>query len=768
MDDIEKTSQNGPSQGQTSNGPSQDQTPNGPSQGQTSEDRTQAKTPVRVERMVLRSRSKTPKAPEETADKAGSGFKEADQSDTGSPVTMRSQSAQDDGDSDSAMSCSSIEESRFWRKRKTNLGGSGSDTETKRGRGRPPSTGQFEGLARSKEELNRAKREEVSLRAEEEVASLARSLSTRSLPGSGNRAVCLSQNEEEHSASSRFEQVQTSLRAIELVATKSSNLKGTFVKSLKKAVECIGDVFEEIKDRTSSEESRRLQAQNDRLRAELKELRSEMEQLRAELRAQFRRQSPVPSPVPSPPKEQTQPARSLERSSVDDMVRAMTAQVGLMLDARFGALELEGRLLPAQPMRPPLAADRRRQAAQAASQEMAEGPAPVIKTAVSGPRSASTSTPRRSPPNLTEEPQKGSKTNKGKGKGKKSAAPTAAKATTNPSSPSTSAPPPLPSVPASMNEGWNLVTRGKKKATAKSRSASQPAPQQQKAIKRKPRKLRSPRSAAVVLTLHPDAEEKGVTYAQVLSKAKENIDLERLGITAIKFKRAATGARILEVPGATNDEKADSLAKELAEKLGEDIVRVSRPVKCTELRLTELDDSVSPGEVVAAVAKIGGCAEGQIKAGEIRQDASGLGTIWLRCPVTAAKKVVETDRGRLQVGWVRAAVKLLDQRPMRCFKCLEKGHVRAQCTCDADRTDLCYHCGKSGHKAAGCSAPPHCVVCESAGKKADHRLGSKACLAPGPKAMRKKAGTGSRAMSQPDQPSSSRLDALEEDRMATD
>ncbi|XP_061729460.1 uncharacterized protein LOC133534384 [Cydia pomonella] len=364
-----------------------------------------------------------------------------------------------------------------------------------------------------------------------------------------------------------------------------------------------------------------------------------MEQLRAELRAQFRRQSPVPSP----PKEQAQPARSPERPNMDDMVRAVTAQVGLMLDAR------------------------RRQAAQAASQ------APATKTTVGGPKSPSTSTPRRGPPNLTEEPQKGSKT-KGKGKGKKIVAPTAAKATTNPSSPSTSAPPPQPSVPASVNEGWNVVTRGKKKATAKSRLTSKPAPQRQKATKPKPRKLRPPRSAAVVLTLHPDAEGKGVTYAQVLSRAKENIDLEQLGITAIKFKRAATGARVLELPGAANGEKADSLAKELAEKLGEDIVRVSRPVKCAELRLTELDDSVSPGEVVAAVAKVGGCAEDQIKAGEIRQDASGLGTIWLRCPITAAKKVVEADRGRIRVGWVRAAVKLLDQRPMRCYKCLEKGH----------------------------------------------------------------------------------------------
>jgi hypothetical protein len=317
-----------------------------------------------------------------------------------------------------------------------------------------------------------------------------------------------------------------------------------------------------------------------------------------------------------------------------------------------------------------------------------------------------------------------------------------------------------------MDEGYNRVTRGKKNKAANPQVALQPQPQQQgqKANKPKARKLRPPRSAAVVLTLQPEAIKKGVTYGQVLARAKENINLESLGISAIKFKKAATGARVLEVPGTASGEKADSLAKELEDKLGEEVVRISRPTMCAELRLTQLDDSVSPGEVAAAVAKVGGCEESQIKTGEIRQDASGLGSIWLRCPVAAAKKVVEADRGRLHVGWVRATVKLLEKRPMRCYKCLVKGHMRAQCTSEDDRSDSCYRCGKPGHKAAGCSATPHCVVCADAGKKADHGVGSKACLAP-----KKKAVGTPRAPPQPVQPSTSRSDAQEEeDRMATE
>jgi hypothetical protein len=629
--------------------------------------------------------------------------------------------------------------------------------EDKEDHGQPPSAGY---LAKAKEELNHANRDEEQRRAEEEVAGLQRSLMTQTQTGSlGSLREAIEQacTGDELSAATLYQQVQSSLQAIALVASKSSNLKGTFVKALNDAVETIRAVLAYLIQRTSTEETRILQAQNDRLRAELTDLRSEVAQMRAEIRDQYKRQSPVPPPTT----EKTLPTGSPHVGSsppfnMDDVVRSMSAQVGLILDARLGALELEGRLLPAQTMRPLLAADRKQQAEQETSQTQKRAPVPKPPPDVAA---------KRGPPNLTEEPQKGRNKGKGNRKGKKSASRAGVEPVTD--LPPVAPAQPLPPAPASLDKTWNVAAGGKKTKAAKSLLASQPQQMGQKPNRPKDRKLRPPRSSAVVLTLQPDAEEKGVTYANVLAKAKESINLKLLGISAVKFKRAATGARVLEVPGTASGEKADALAKELAEKLGSDIVRISRPVLCAELRLTQLDDSVSPGEVVSAVAKSGGCEESQIKAGEIRQDASGLGSIWLRCPVTAAKKVVEADRGRLQVGWVRAAVKLLDQRPMRCYKCLEKGHVRAQCTCDADRSNLCYRCGQPGHKAAGCSATPNCLVCANAGKKADHSLGSKACLPPGPKTVRRKAAPGSRPLSQPAQPSVSGSDG-EEVQMITD
>ncbi|XP_047989239.1 uncharacterized protein LOC125228626 [Leguminivora glycinivorella] len=509
------------------------------------------------------------------------------------------------------------------------------------------------GLAQAKRELHRLRREELQRKAEQELASLTRSLAPGKSPKSGGTISGPPDTDgADNSAASLHQRVKNSLKTVELVATGSANLKGTFVRALKVAVASIGEAVEDLKELTSSEETRRLQRQNANLRVEVKDLRSEVEELKAELRAHFKKQAP---PSSSLPKEAPQPVTVPPgRSDVDELVGAVAARVGRMLDERLGALERDGRLLPGR--------------------------------------------------------KKGDKKKaKGKGKGKKSAPKPSAKATATESPLPPAAEPPRPAAATSTDEGWKVAVGGRKRGGKQQQRPGQGRP----------------------------------------SRAKETVNLEQFGITALRFKRAAAGGRVLEIPGAASGEKADLLAEALTEKLGSDVVRVSRPVKCAELRVTELDDSVSPGEVVASVAKVGGCSEGQIKAGEVRQDASGLGTIWLRCPVVVAKKVVEADRGRLQVGWVRAAVKLLDQRPIRCFKCLETGHVRANCTNDADLSDACYRCGKPGHKAAACSEEPRCAKCAKEGKKADHMLGSKACLTSAPKKAKSRAGATRRAPSQP-------------------
>lgn len=250
-----------------------------------------------------------------------------------------------------------------------------------------------------------------------------------------------------------------------------------------------------------------------------------------------------------------------------------------------------------------------------------------------------------------------------------------------------------------------------------------------------------------------------MTYAKVLAEAKSKVDLADLGITELRFRRAATGARILEVPGATSGDKADSLAEKLREALKEEDIKIAMPTKCSEVRVSGLDDSVSAEEVAKAIIKIGGCRADLVKVGEIRVDHTGLGTIWVRCPVAVAKKVA--DSGRLLVGWVAAQVKLMQTKPLRCYRCLEMGHVRVKCTAEVDRSNQCYRCGQPDHKAGQCSAAPHCTVCAAANKPSEHRVGSQSCGAL-PTKDRRKGATGAKAQSQPVHPAAIHSLAREE------
>ncbi|XP_047025544.1 uncharacterized protein LOC124634165 [Helicoverpa zea] len=533
-------------------------------------------------------------------------------------------------------------------------------------------------LGSTKAELNAAKREQRKVVAADEVSLMSSRARER-------RAALAAEGGEP----SALVLSQLALDGVDLVlkvATKSGSLKGTFTRGLKEAAGDIKEAIGLLLNRTASDEVTKLQEENGRLRRDLEDLRQQV----ALLSEQHQRHKSVESTdavAPSPP---AQPANPQRVEEVERIVRLCMLQCGSMVNARLEAISQR---LPAEILRPPLAADSRR----------AEGP----------PR------PVGKPVEDTGKPAEGAPPNDESG------------------------------TSGSKGETWAKVVGRKKarkaakKASAVARATSVTAKGAQSARRstkdgRKVPAVRAPRSEAVSLTLQPGAVERGVTYQSVIAEAKAKIKLSDLGLQSVTLRQAATGARLFEVAGAGSDsaEKADALAAKMREVLNPEDVRVSRPVKTAEVRIAGLDDSVTSEEVVAAVARSGECLPEKVRAGDIRADATGLGVVWVRCPVASAKKIA--DNGRLLVGWVSARVKLLQPRALRCFRCLEKGHVRAKCTAEVDRSDLCYRCGQPAHKAAQCSAPLNCSVCSAAGKPAGHKLGGGACGAPASKAKKKK------------------------------
>ncbi|XP_045539740.1 axoneme-associated protein mst101(2)-like [Papilio machaon] len=618
--------------------------------------------------------------------------------------------------------------------RKRHLAAASGDTEvgpspkvagTRKGRGRPPTTGEYVGLAQAKRELAEATRRQLELEAEKDVAELTMGLrSTRAGVRLSETSASEIDDEDELGSVELGGQIELGAAAVAAVCDKSSNLKGTSKKALKEAVAQIRAASKRLMTRNINEETRLLRAANTRLQAEMAALKKEV----AELKACMSQAGATPKPA----------TVTCSQSPEEELENRILSRLSDRLNARIDGLE--PRLNPEPRLRPALAHDRREAEARpppasrprhTPAETQAElpderRPDPVqsgwIKVGAKGKKKAPTSS--SAPAVASSSSAAAQSAHPGqKAKTKKKAAKKKGKA----KKPETGRP--LPPAPASMKETMaSVVKRGlREKAPTTTRSAPTTKKKGQEKVRSSP-KLRAPKTSAVVVTLHPTAVEKGVTYAKALAEAKQKVNLKDLEIESVRFKRAATGASIIEIPGATSAPKADLLAERLREVFGNGgDITVSRPTKMSEMIVAGLDDSVTKEEVTAAVAAKGGCAANCIKVGTLRQERSGLFAVWVSCPVEAAKRVVE---GKLLVGWVSARVKLLERRELRCFKCLHSGHVKARCTAEVDRGLQCYRCGQLGHRAAECHAAPHCTLCAEAGKAANHLLGSKLCSAP--------------------------------------
>ncbi|XP_059047979.1 uncharacterized protein LOC131843367 [Achroia grisella] len=569
-----------------------------------------------------------------------------------------------------------------------------------------------------------------------------------------------SQEEELRHAEDLGKQVDAEAHQILEAIRRSGNLKGSVIKEIKDAVASIRRASDVLVSRSATAECARLRAANSRLEKEVFDLKEMMAGFRvefaqmdkeiAELRG-LKKRGVTPGPDPTEVGRLKQENAELEAQ----LDRYVKDNVELRQKVLAGNVAL-------------------RKAQRSASQNSAEPTPAAAPPAPEKMEVTSCDPPVLPTPSDDMEgrivrqigemfnarfakleealPQKGNKKDKKKTPPKQDVPRTvqpppktpAARAAANKKKEATDQPAPVASTSAGLSqqpststaeEGWSTVVRRGKKGSAATKSQKAPAAQAapiqatKESAKPKKRRLRPPRSSAIVLTIQPEAEKGGLTYSSVLREAKDKISLAELGITELKFKPAITGARILEVPGDSG-EKADLLADKLASVLPEGSVRVSRPTKSAELRIGDLDDSATVAEVVAAVAREGKCTVETVKSGEIRRTSSGVGTLWVRCPVAAAKALV--DAGRVKIGWTMARVFSLDPRPLRCYRCLLTGHVGQRCTAREDCGGMCFRCGQAGHKAASCVAPkPHCRYCAAAGRDADHRIGSgKQCRAP--------------------------------------
>ncbi|XP_052758881.1 uncharacterized protein LOC128202465 [Galleria mellonella] len=615
----------------------------------------------------------------------------------------------------------------------------------------PKATGRYAGLSQARADLAEYVDREMEKEAAEAVAGTSKPVT---------RHYNIFPVEEIKRADVVGAEMDECARNVLEAVKKSGHLKGTIIKAIKENITTIRRNTEWFVDRTNTAECADLRKDNARLEAELKERQIMMTGIREESVRSAVEMRALRKAVANAPNAKEVLELRAERENLERQVQSYVDET-IDLKRRLLEQSVELRKLKNQLQELQASSVPQRAPGEATKDKTCAAPAPIQPVAASPDESLEARIVRQIgdifnvrlaaiEERLAQPGKRKPARNAKAARSASQSAPRAPKAPTQSrdratqpvpaGDPGTSRAPP-PSASTTTEQWTTVVRRGKrrKKTPAKEAPASQaaqgktapataPAP---KPKKKRKRRFRLPRSQAVVITLQPGAEEKGITYATVFREAHSKLSPTELGITDARFRLGATGSRILEVPGADSGDKADLLANKLAEILPEGAVKISRPIKSAELRIRNLDDSATPAEVIAAVAREGGCDEALIKTGEIRRAPSGVGSIWVRCPVSAAKAL--SKAGRVKVGWVMARVQTLEPRPMRCYRCLLSGHVAQWCTASVDTSGgvLCFRCGKAGHKSAQCTAQsPACGFCAAEGRKSDHRVGSTAKCRP--------------------------------------
>ncbi|XP_033360920.1 translation initiation factor IF-2-like [Bombus vosnesenskii] len=234
---------------------------------------------------------------------------------------------------------------------------------------------------------------------------------------------------------------------------------------------------------------------------------------------------------------------------------------------------------------------------------------------------------------------------------------------------------------------------------------------------------RAPRTSAVTITL---TDKSSQSYAEVLAAAKDSVSLAELGINTMRMRKTITGGVILEVPEDQGRGKAAALAAQPTRALDPNEVRVAPPFRAAEAWVSLIDIAATKAEFQNTLARESGCKPEGIRLGESRLARNGLGTVWIRGPASAVRKLAQA--GKVAIGWSTAKVEAIERRPLQCNRCLGIGHTGKTCTAKEDKGHLCFRCGEPEHQARACTtASPKCLLCEALEAPSVHRMGGPAC-----------------------------------------
>lgn len=206
------------------------------------------------------------------------------------------------------------------------------------------------------------------------------------------------------------------------------------------------------------------------------------------------------------------------------------------------------------------------------------------------------------------------------------------------------------------------------------------------------------------------------TYADLVRKLKEEVDIGKIGVTVKKIWKTVKGDLQLQVEDG--DPQAETLESEIKNKIEEWEVCRGKQSKKT-IFVLGLDITTKEADVQNAVLRATDLEASKISHINVKSLKSGRygeQTAIVEMPRLAAIKILNAQR--IKVGWLNCSVREM-VNVVRCFNCLEYGHFAKECKATENKRDNCMRCGQKGHRAKECQNAPFCISFGIEGHRAD-------------------------------------------------
>ncbi|KAI5717436.1 hypothetical protein M8J77_005918 [Diaphorina citri] len=231
---------------------------------------------------------------------------------------------------------------------------------------------------------------------------------------------------------------------------------------------------------------------------------------------------------------------------------------------------------------------------------------------------------------------------------------------------------------------------------------------QQSSQNKTPRKQKQNKSWNTVNVMISDKTSEH-SYAQVVSKMKNSVDIEEVGVVVKSIQKSKSGNVRLTI----KETKTGAVAN-LRAKVNEILEGEAKMIDPGDMKqvivIRDMDTATTALEVEEAVKKAIVSEEGKnsVKLHTLKANYRGsskTATVGLKKD-DAAKLIKD---GKLRIGWVICRVHEIIT-PTRCFKCYGHGHVAKDCTVSESDLNNCVKCNQSGHIAKDCTHEPFCLL----------------------------------------------------------